>query len=352
MPGKLSFDSAFRALKPPCAPDSVYYLTGDEDLLKDELVQRIIDAAIEPASRDFNLDVRSAADLTGEVFHALVETPPMLADRRVVVVKNIELWRKNASVWPVVHAYLEHAAPTTVLVLIQGAGHEPLREVAARCTHVVLERLPPDRLRRWIKVRAERAGFAFTEEAAEHLLACVGPDLPQLATEIDKLAAVATDEGAVDAEAVASLVGVRRGETLGDWVAAALSRDLVRAVGMLDTVLSAAGVTGVRLVNALGSGLIGVRLTLALAGRQRAGARTEAAVLAALKKIRPQGLGDWSEAAALWTRAARFWTAEELDGAIRAAYECDCALKSTTLTDERGMVTELLLRMSPLEVAA
>jgi hypothetical protein len=75
----------------------VYYLTGDEEVLKDELVDAIVDSAVDPSNRDFNLDVRSAADLDGESFHALVETPPLLAERRAAVVRNLEQWRKNSA---------------------------------------------------------------------------------------------------------------------------------------------------------------------------------------------------------------------------------------------------------------
>ena len=79
----------------------VYYLTGSEDVLKDELAKHIIDHAVDEDSRDFNLDVRAAGDLDGETLTALVDTPPMLAERRVVYLKYLEQWRKNAKVWKV-----------------------------------------------------------------------------------------------------------------------------------------------------------------------------------------------------------------------------------------------------------
>ena len=106
MAASLDFDSAYRAIK-RAAPAPVYYLTGDEELLKEEIVGLILGEVIDAASRDFNFDVRMAGELDGESFHSLVETPPMLAERRVVVVKNIESWRKNAMVWQVVYRYLE-----------------------------------------------------------------------------------------------------------------------------------------------------------------------------------------------------------------------------------------------------
>jgi DNA polymerase III subunit delta len=77
----LTFEAVYRALKyGEIAP--VYYLSGEADFLKDELVNAITRAAVDESGRDFNLDIRSAGDLDGEALHALVETPPMLASRR------------------------------------------------------------------------------------------------------------------------------------------------------------------------------------------------------------------------------------------------------------------------------
>src|SRR3989304_3159231 len=63
----------------------IYYLTGDADVLKDDLVAMIVDAALESTARDFNLDVRAAGDLDAAALHTLVGTFPVLAERRGVV---------------------------------------------------------------------------------------------------------------------------------------------------------------------------------------------------------------------------------------------------------------------------
>src|SRR2546427_5398743 len=73
--GALTFDALLRSLKQG-APDPVYYLHGDEDVLKDEAIRALVERAVDPAARDFNVDQRSAADLDPEAFHTLVNTPP------------------------------------------------------------------------------------------------------------------------------------------------------------------------------------------------------------------------------------------------------------------------------------
>src|SRR5438093_11913040 len=87
--GALTFDALLRSLKQG-VPDPVYYLHGDEDVLKDEAVRALVDRAVDPAARDFNLDQRSAPELDAEAFHALVNTRPILATMPAVESRGIE----------------------------------------------------------------------------------------------------------------------------------------------------------------------------------------------------------------------------------------------------------------------
>jgi DNA polymerase-3 subunit delta len=354
MAAPLSFDKAYRALKREhLAP--VYYLTGEEELLKEELIELVVNRAVDETCRDFNLDVRTAGDINGEDFHALVETPPMMADRRAVVIKNIEQWRKNSKVWEVVHRYLDSPASTTVLVLVHGAptrdkDQKPDKDLCRTSVHVAVESLNHERLRRWIRVRAERCGFEVTEEAAEHLASSVGSDLSQLAMEIDKLATIARSDQPVNADDVAQLVGVRRGETPLDWVRSVLLRDIPKAVEMLTPVLTGARVTGVRLIMPLGTAFLGVRMARAMldSGTPTRGLETELSRTVRNNRRLFRLRGE----TALWAKAAEKWTTIEITRALVSLYQCDSALKSTTLSDEAGIITGMLLSLSPIEVAA
>src|SRR5881296_3227980 len=214
--GALTFDALLRSLKQG-APDPVYYLHGDEDVLKDEAVQALLERAVDPAggTRDFNVDQRSAVELDPESLHALVNTPPMLAPMRAVVIRGLEQLRKTAKVRQELLRYLEAPSPSTLLVLVQAAGEPPDPELARRATVVTIDPLPPARVERWMTHRAKQ----LAPDGGELLLACVGSDLAVLGRELEKLAALAGSPGAKRAatrDDVAALVGVRRGETLQD----------------------------------------------------------------------------------------------------------------------------------------
>src|SRR5881628_3069702 len=303
--GALTFDALLRSLKQG-APDPVYYLHGEEDVLKDEAVRVLLERAVDPAARDFNVDQRTAADLDPEAFNTLVNTPPILTATRAVVVRGMDQLRKSAKVRQELLRYLESPNPTTVLVLVHGTAEAPDAELVRRATAVDVAALPPERVERWMTHRAKQLGLTLAPEARELLLASVGSDLSGLARELERLAAAA-----------AQLVG---------------------------PVLEQAGMSGVRMLSPLGTALVGTALARAELDRdaQRRD-RLEGALLSHLRAARPYGLGSWEQTALRWARWAGLWTAGELRSALRLALDADRALKSSTLTDEAGILEQLVL---------
>jgi DNA polymerase-3 subunit delta len=351
--GALTFDALLKSLKRGAA-DPVYYLHGDEDVLKDEAIRALFERVLEPSAREFNIDQRSAAELDPEAFSVLVNTAPLLSAMRAVVLRGVEQVRKTSRLYKELIHYLEAPNPSTLLVLVQGAGgdEKPDPALLAGATAVRVEPLPPDRALRWVARRARELGLALEDEAAPLLLDAVGPDLGALGRELDKLAAATGGRRATAAD-VAAFVGVRRGETLTDLVAAALERHPVRAAALVEPVLQQAGMTGVKIVTALGTALVGTALGRAELDRGVAAGRLPDVLFRHLLAGRPFGVRDWKGEAARWARWAARWDAAGLRQALRQALAADRALKSTTVSDEGGIVTDLVLTLAvSLEEAA
>src|SRR5947207_12979115 len=345
--GALTFDALLRSLKQR-APDPVYYLHGEEDVMDDGAVRALLERAVDQAAREFNVDERTAADLDPEAFNALVNTPPMLTATRAVVLRGMEQLRKTAKERQELLRYVDSPNPTTVLELVHGTTEPPDAELVRRASAVEVAALPPARVERWMTHRAKQLGLTLTPEARELLLASVGTDLSRLARELEKLAPLCADRPATREE-VAALVGVRRGETLQDFVDAALERRAAAAARPVEPVLEQAGMTGVRMLRALGTALVGTALARAELDRDapRGGGprsdRLEAVLLSHLRAARPYGLGSWEQTALRWARWAELWTADELRHSLRLATDADRALKSSTLTDETGILEQLVL---------
>ena len=183
----LSFDALLRSLKQGRTPEALYYLHGDEDVLKDEAIRALVDRVLDRGARDFNFDQRSAADLDPEAFHSLVNTPPLLAAARVVVLRGIEDVRKTSKVRQELLRYLESPSPTTLLILVQGAGQPPDAELArsASAVAVAVEPLPHARVLKWVAHRAGQLQLTLEPDAVELLVQSVGRDLGALGGELE-----------------------------------------------------------------------------------------------------------------------------------------------------------------------
>jgi len=347
----LSFDALLRALKRG-DPDPVYYLHGEEDVLKHEAVRALLDRAVEPGSRDFNVDQRAAADLDAEALHALLNTPPMLAERRAVVLRGVEQLRKKSKPRDALLAYLERPSPATLLVLVQGDAEAPEPDLTRHATTVSIERLPPERAVRWVAHAAAERGLTIEPAAAELLVVAVGSDLGALRQELDKLAVLVQGRPAGPAD-VAALVGVRHGETLQDLVDATLAREPARAARLVERVLAQSGMTGVRIVSALGTALVGAALSRAELDRGTPRARLADSLFRHLLAARPFGLRGYKIEAGQWAEWGERWSARELRGALRLALATDRALKSSGVSDEGGVVRQLVLSLAvPAQEAA
>jgi DNA polymerase-3 subunit delta len=347
----LNLDALFRGLaKGEIAP--VYYLHGPEEILKDEAVRAILDRALDPAFRDFNLDQRSAAQLDPDDLFALCTTLPMMAERRGVVLRDLEAAKRKPKLRAALLRYLARPAPETVLVLVQSALEETEdKEIARQSSAVGLEPLPADRVRKWLQRRATALGLSLNEDAAGHLLAAVGGELAPLAAELEKLAALPPGE-ALTAERVGELVGVRHGETVFDWRDAVLDDRTGPAVALLGRLLDQPGASGVKLVTLLGTTLVGVGVARSHYDRGLRGRALDDAVFELIRRARVYGLLSWGEEKTRWVRWASRWPAERVREALRATLDADRALKGTTISDERGILATLLLRLGTMKQEA
>jgi DNA polymerase-3 subunit delta len=257
----------------------------------------------------------------------------------------------------VLDRYLARPASDTVLVLVAPAGAKTDKKLqdGAGAGAFDFAPLTDERLPRWIAHHAQHAlGVTLTPEAARLLQAAVGNDLHLLSAELDKLASYAAGHGegaVVDEEAVAAVVGVRRGETLGDLLDAVARRDGPAAATLVEHVLALPKSSAVTAVMALAT------QTLALAwGQARRARGASPAALggyggpdAFMTLLKEQGSAyvgrPWGEAVRAWTAAVDRWTPAQLDDALALLLDADVALKETRLSSDEQLLTGLVLAL-------
>lgn len=315
--------------------DPAYYLHGEEEFRKDEAIRYVIEHAVDAATRDFNLDQRKGSDLDGESLASLLAMPPMMAERRVVVIRDATGLRKDARA--ALEQYLAKPAPDLLLLVTTPPDAKADKRLAELATAVEFDPMPGTQIPRWITGRAEKLGARITPEATSLLQDAVGTDLSQLATEMDKLAAYAGGR-AIDEAAVSAVVGIRREETLATLLDAVAMRDVPRAMAALPVVLQQPKTSAVFVIMTLTTQM------LALAIGKARGARSTFDYITILKSGGSNVVGRaWGDAAAAWVRAGARWSQPDLDHALEALLTADVAIKQSRVSSEDQVVASAIL---------
>jgi len=324
--------------------DGAYYIWGEDEYQKDDAVRQLVDAALDPGAKDFNLDTRRSAELDAEGLGVLLSTPPMMAERRVIVLRDVNALKKDAR--KVLDEYLKRPAADLLLLMTGPAGSKADATLSASSTSLQFDPLTGDRIPRWITHRAGELGVKISETAIELLQAAVGSDLHQLSGELDKLASYIEGHGdEVGEEAVAAVVGVRRGETQADLLDAVAELNAPLALGLISHVLTQPKTTGVSIVMALSTQMLAISWGRARLDEGLSRSRLNQEYFNLLKETGAFTGRPWGSAAAVWARAAERWTRESLDRALDSLLEADVALKESRVSSEEQLLATVVLSL-------
>ncbi len=313
--------------------DGAFYFHGEAERLRDEGARRLIDAALDPATRDFNLDIFHGDVAGPDELASALAMPPMMAERRVVAVFGAQHLGRKAR--DVLVAAVEAPPPGLTVVVTatvpsgSKAAYYKKLEQGARALGWSVPR--EAELPGWLMERARTVhGYDLEEEGAQLLATAVGAEADQLDAELIKLASAAID-GVVDADAVRRLVPNVRAVGRWNWLDHVAERDYGGALEDLPRLLSEPSESAVGLL----IGMVDQHLYLgvALEGGQGAVAR-------ALKEAGKPYLS-WK--ARIYAGQARRWTPPELERAIGLMRRADGHAKSGI--PDRRVLEELLLSL-------
>lgn len=323
--------------------ERVYYFRGDDDFLKESTARELITAVLDPATRDFNLELIRGDETSAEALDTVLSTPPMFAEKRMVVVRDTHALKKDARA--ALERYLAHPASDTVLLLVDPAGEKGDSVLTTSSFVVEFDPLSDDRVPAWIIHHATTSlGTTITEAAARTLHAAVGSDLATLASELDKLASY-TGGGSIDEDAVRDAVGVRSGETLADLLDAIADQDARRAVPLVPIVLAQPKANVVTVIMALATQLSAVAWGRAARDRGVPPAGIDRGFWALLKEGKAFPGRPWKEAVAAWSRATQRWTSAQLENALTELLAADTAAKEARFSTDEQLLTSLVLAL-------
>jgi len=326
---QISYDQLQRTLRDRTA-GGAFFFHGDEDFFREEAVGRVVAAYLDEATRDFNLDQLRGADVDADALASVVGTPPMMAEHRVVVIREAQGLSVKAR--EVVEAAAASPPPGLVLVVSaaipSGSKARFYDELKKRAVSVEFNALAADDAPGWLMETARAGhGIELDADAARALVSAMGVELGMLVSELKKLVAYAGDRKRITLDDVKAVGGSIPRQDRWAWFDLVADRRFREALDALPVMLEQ-GENGVGLV--IGMGGVLLKLGIVCAGGQGAlEAELKPFQRWMARRIVPQ---------------ARRWTLPEVDAALAELLRTDRLLKSASLSDRQAL-EELLLRL-------
>ena len=314
-----------------------FFLFGDDRFRKEEEGRALVNWHLDPATKDFNYDPLRGAEVSVEDLASILATPPMMAEWRVVFLREVEALASSPRARDALMEVVKSPPPGLALILLasipKGSTAKFYRELKRLARSVEFPEIGPNDVPGWIvNWAATRHGREITEEAARALGAGVGTDLGVLAQEVEKLTNLVEEGQAIGLDAVRAAGTRIPSEDRWVWMDRVGNREFSGALKGLG-ILFAQGESGVSLTMGLANHLLRIAL-----------ARTGGASVLESALPYPQR---WLVPRLL--KQAKKWSVEELEEAILGLRRVDRLLKSSSLSDEHVM-EEWMLGLMAREV--
>ena len=333
----------FKAALEQGAPDAAYLFHGDDDFLKEAKLRQLIDHVAEPATRDFNVEILRAQDTDAARLNTALEALPVMATRRIVVLRDIGGLKKDARA--ALDAYLVRPASDVVFVMIAPAGWKTDAALVARASALEFRALTEEQAAKWVVAHATELGIVVDPDAAALLVQATGVDLAMIDGEIRKLRDFG-GSAAITTAAVREIVGIRAGETSSDLLDRVCARDGVGAAALVPTVLSQPKTTGVSLVMALTTHMLALGHLIAARQAGMSTGQFSSELYTLFGEQRSAVVGrPWGEAIGTLARSTDQWDRRAVDRALSLLRDADSGLKDTSVSEEEQVVATLVMAM-------
>ncbi len=217
--------------------DPLYLFYGHEDFIIDGLVDTLISKAISNEEKDFNLDILYGNETEGSHIINTALAYPMMAERRVVVVKNAHLIDQSGT--SLIEKYTQNPSVTTVLVITAetlGRG-KTWNQIKKNCTTFEAKKLYDNKIPDWIRGHLAERKVTISSEAIQLLQASAGNSLRNLNSELNKLRANIGDEKHIDTQDVEKVVGISRQYNIFELCDAVGKKNLSAGLHILNNML-------------------------------------------------------------------------------------------------------------------
>lgn len=210
----------------------IYVLMGEEAYFIDLISNYIADTVLDESEREFNQTIIYGKDATAENIIANVRSYPMMANHRVVIIREAQQFKELDKL----EAYFLRPVQSTIFVICHKYGSIDRRKKFFKSIeknpNVLLYNAEPmttEDVIGWIVQKFRQRKIRIEDRAAFVLTELLGNDLHKLANEIEKMVLLLPEGSEVRIEEVTSNVGMSREYNVFELQSALANKNVSRA---------------------------------------------------------------------------------------------------------------------------
>lgn len=304
----------------------VYLLYGEEAFLRRSYKNRLKEAIVGDDTMNYNY--YEGKELSVQELISVAETMPFFAPRRLILVENSGLFKKEAEQ---LANYLAEMPDTTHIVFVEeeiDKRNKLYKKVGALGYAAECKRQTGAELKRWAARGFGSYGKKLTEATVELFLTKTGEDMENIRREMEKLVAYVGDREIIQSEDVETITTTQITNHIFDMINEVSSGRRARALALYADLL-ALKEPPMRILF-----LLARQFHNLLQVKELRDLGCDKSEIASKCKLPPFAVGKHM------TQAARF-TREQLESAVRMAVEMEQAVKQGNLKDQ--LAVELLI---------
>ena len=235
----LQYQDLIEELKKKDISFPIYALIGEEGLLISEGVDKIVDKALPDGMKDFNYNLFYAKENGIDEALNAVSTLPLMAKKRVVVLKEIDQY--PASALEKFADYLKDPSDSTCLIITAKKIDQRTKFFKALQNNSMIVACGPlyeNQIKSWIRFRARSYGLEFTEDALNIFYEVAGNELGIIDNELKKLSSYSEGKKKIDVSDVEDVVGKSRIYSVFNLINAIGEKRLEKALLILKKMLT------------------------------------------------------------------------------------------------------------------
>jgi DNA polymerase-3 subunit delta len=218
--------------------EPLYLFSGEEEYLKEEVLQRIKNTLIAPGLEEFDYEVLYGKDIDAGALIDKARTLPLGPKKRMIVVRGEEQMRNRESLTP----YLKNPLPSTCLIFI---SREKVRQnkfySAFGEQEVIFWPLFDNEAANWIRKRVAGEGKKIGGEEIVYLGEIASNNLSFLNQELEKLFLYLGEREKIERKDIESVIGEGWANTLFNLGNALLRKERQRALKILPPLIQKKG---------------------------------------------------------------------------------------------------------------